>query len=72
MNPFSALLLDAPTADHFLFTGGKINTVAVVVFIIWGGALAYLLLTDRRVARLEKQAAELKDKVDAQKNKSGL
>ncbi len=62
-------LLQAPGPNHFLFRDGKINTVAIVVLIIWGGTLLYLLLTDRKVSKLEKLAKEVKQKLDAKKEK---
>ena len=67
---FIQTLLQAPTADHFLFRDGKMNTVALVVFIIWGGTLAYLLLTGRNVSRLEKKADELKSALQQSSGKT--
>jgi hypothetical protein len=67
MNTLLNIMLDAPSADHFLFMNGKINTVAIVVLIIWGGTLGWILLTDRKVSRLEKKADELNQKLEESK-----
>ena len=44
---------------RFLFADEKINTVIVVVLVVLAGLATYLLLSGRKVGKLEKQLAEL-------------
>ena len=64
------ILLQAPSPDHFLFRDGKINTVFVVVLIIWGGTLGYLLLSGKKVSRLEKKANEIQESLKQKQNQN--
>ena len=55
------LVEDAPDAppvgsEHFMLQQDKLYVVLGVVLIIWLGISAYLVRTDRRLARLEREA----------------
>jgi CcmD family protein len=54
------LAANAPQQDvtQFLFASDKIYTVLTVVLIIFTGVVSFLLLTNRRISRLEKQLGE--------------
>lgn len=56
-------LLQAPEAQEaWLFKNEKINTVIVVVMVIWTVVAAYLLLSGLKLRKLEKQVAEIRDR----------
>lgn len=59
------LVLLQAANDSLLFRSDKIYTVLSVVLILWVGLVAYLLKTNRRISRLEKQ---LKDKLPQGQN----
>lgn len=43
----------------WLLASEKVNSVLAIVLLIFGAVLTYLVLTQRKVARLEKQMEEL-------------
>jgi len=43
----------------WLLASEKVNSVLVIVLLIFGAVLTYLILTQRKVVRLEKQMEEL-------------
>ena len=43
----------------WLLASEKVNSVLVIVLLIFGAVLTYLILTQRKVSRLEKQMEEL-------------
>jgi len=43
----------------WLLASEKVNSVLAIVLLIFGAVLTYLILTQRKVARLEKQMEEL-------------
>lgn len=57
MNILSSLL---QVQDTWLFKSEKINTVIVVIMVIWLGIVVYLLWTGKKVAKLEKEMQEMK------------
>ena len=61
LDSISSLLLQAGTTPdrRFLFADEKINTVIVVVLVVLLGIGAYLLLTGRKVRRLEKELDQI-------------
>lgn len=59
LNIFSGLL---QTQDKFLFRDEKINTVIVVITVIWLGIITYLLISGKKLKKLENELADLKNK----------
>ena len=53
-------ILQTNTEQHLLFKSEKINTVFIVLLIIWIGIVLHLLYLNRKVSKLEK---ELQDKI---------
>lgn len=51
-------LLQAQAPQGYLFASDRIYTVLTVVLIVLAGLIVLLLLTNRRVSRLEKALAE--------------
>lgn len=43
----------------WLLASEKVNSVLAIVLLIFGAVLTYLILTQRKVSRLEKQMEEL-------------
>lgn len=73
MNNLLALFLQAPPHEPFLFASEKVNTVLVVVLIVFAGMIGILVMNFLKVGRLEKEIKELRDaasRQDAQKIKS--
>lgn len=50
------------TQEKFLFKDEKINTVIVIIMVIWIGIAAYLLVTGRKVSRLEHEVKNLQQR----------
>jgi CcmD family protein len=53
---------NVPEIRKWLFANEKSNTVIAVMVVIWVGIVVYLLLSGRKLRRLEKQLAELKER----------
>jgi|GEM_PF-7007737 len=47
--------------DGLLFRSEKINTVIIVVMVVWVGIAAYLILSGRKLSKLEKEVARMKE-----------
>lgn len=62
MNSILHLLLqanEAATEARLLFKDEKINTVIAVILLVWLGIGAYLILTGRKLRKLEKEVQEM-------------
>lgn len=53
---------NVPKIRKWLFADEKSNTVIAVMIVVWLGIVVYLLLSGRKVGRLEKQLAELQQR----------
>ncbi|MEY3441777.1 MAG: hypothetical protein RLZZ519_58 [Bacteroidota bacterium] len=51
---------NVPKIRKWLFADEKSNTVIAVMIVVWLGIVVYLLLSGRKLRKLEKQLAELK------------
>ncbi len=60
-NLLTALMQAGPATEdrRFLFADEKINTVIVVLMVVLVGIGAYLILTGRKVRKMEKELAEM-------------
>ena len=45
--------------QEWLMVSDKVNSLLVILLIIFGGVIAYLFLTGRKVSKLEAQLKEL-------------
>jgi hypothetical protein len=61
MNLPMLTLLQAPGPDHLLFQSDKAFALLAVVLIIFGGIVALLIRQERKLAKLEKMAADWAD-----------
>lgn len=59
LNALSGLL--RPDPDSFLFKDEKINTVIVVLVIIWAIIAGYMYLAGRKISKLEKELDRVKE-----------
>ncbi|MEM0997465.1 MAG: CcmD family protein [Bacteroidota bacterium] len=50
-----ARLLSVSRIQQWLFANEKLNTVIVIIAVIWVGIIVYLLLTGKRVSKLESE-----------------
>lgn len=66
MNLLAIFLDEISGGEKWLFKDGKINTVVAILLIIWAGIIVYLLLTQKKVNRLEKEVEEMKKKGSAE------
>ncbi|MCE3008000.1 MAG: CcmD family protein [Bacteroidetes bacterium] len=48
------------TPDGLLFRSEKIFAVLTVILLIWVGIIVYLLLTNRKISRLERRFSQPK------------
>lgn len=55
-------LANVPEVRKWLFASEKSNTVIAVMITVWLGIVVYLLLSGRKMRRLEQQVAELKQR----------
>ena len=53
---------NVPKIRKWLFADEKSNTVISVMIVVWLGIVVYLLLSGRKLRKLEKQLAELKQR----------
>lgn len=53
---------NVPELRKWLFADGKSNTVIAVMIVVWLGIVVYLLSSGRKLRKLEKQLAELKQR----------
>ncbi len=53
---------NVPKIRKWLFADEKSNTVIAVMIVVWLGIVVYLLLSGRKLRKLEKQLAELKQR----------
>ena len=56
---FSQAMILLQRENEFLFRSEKIYTVLTVVMIIFVGLIAFLIFTERKVAKLEKKVNEI-------------
>ncbi len=52
------------TSKPWLLASEKINSVLAIVLLIFGAVLVYLVLTERKAARLEKKMTNLEQEVN--------
>ncbi len=52
----------APDPNSFLFKDEKINTVIVVLVIVWAIIAGYMFFAGRKISKLEQEVADLKEK----------
>lgn len=64
MNSFLNILNGflAPDPNSFLFKDEKINTVIVVLVIVWAIIAGYMFFAGRKIGKLEKEVAEMKER----------
>ncbi len=64
MNRFLNILngFMAPDPNSFLFKDEKINTVIVVLVIVWTIIAGYMFFTGQKISRIEREVADLKEK----------
>lgn len=64
MNSFLNILNGflAPDPNSFLFKDEKINTVIVVLVIVWAIIAGYMFFAGRKISKLEKEVADLTEK----------
>ncbi|MEM6802155.1 MAG: CcmD family protein [Bacteroidota bacterium] len=55
----SNFLLQSDIQQEWLMVSDKVNSLLVILLIIFGGVIAYLFLTGRKVSKLEAQLKEL-------------
>ena len=62
MNSFLTILSTLLQADEtrWLFKSEKVNTILVVMLVIWVGIVVYLLWTGQKISKLEARMEELK------------
>ncbi len=53
--------IEATAQRGWLFANEKIYTILVVILIIWAGVVILLMLTNRRISRLEKMVDQSKE-----------
>ncbi|HHG83896.1 MAG TPA: CcmD family protein [Bacteroidetes bacterium] len=53
-------LLSVTRVQKWLFGREKFNTVLTIIIVIWLGIIVYLLMTGRRISRLEKDLKKMK------------
>ena len=58
LNVLSGLL--RPDPESFLFKDEKINTVIVVLVIIWAVIAGYMFLAGRKIGKLEQEVERMK------------
>jgi CcmD family protein len=51
----NARLLSVSRIQQWLFANEKLNTVLIIIIVIWVGIIVYLLLTGMRVSKLERE-----------------
>lgn len=56
----NAQMPNVPKVRKWLFSEEKNNTVIAVMIVVWLGIVVYLLLSNRKIGKLEKQVAALK------------
>lgn len=61
-------LMDAN--DGLLFKSEKINTVIIVVMVVWVGIAVYLILSGRKLSKLEKEVAQMKEQYNQKERES--
>lgn len=50
--------------QKWLFANEKLNTVLIIIIVIWVGIVVYLLLTGMRVTKIENELKQVKKDVD--------
>jgi len=55
-------LLQSDINQEWLMVSDKVNSLLVILLIIFGGFIAYLFMTGKKVAKLETQINELEKK----------
>lgn len=53
---------NVPEVRKWLFANEKSNTVVAIMIVVWVGIVVYLLLSGRKMRKLEKQLEELKQR----------
>ena len=55
----NARLLSVSRIQQWLFANEKLNTVLIIIIVIWVGIIVYLLLTGMRVSKLENELKQV-------------
>jgi len=55
-------LLQSDINQEWLMVSDKVNSLLLILLIIFGGFVAYLFMTGKKVSKLEEQLAELEKK----------